>query len=73
MHTFFGWGEVFAGRMFHEDCFPWGGKLSRSEFFRKNLTLWEFARIPIRNSSYVLLSLCQLNLTSGDVKGNCPE
>jgi len=48
------------------------GSFQRSEFLGGNFTLGEFARIPIRNSSYVLLSPCRLNITCGDLKGNCP-
>ena len=48
-------GGFSAGGIFHGDNFPWGGKFPGSEFFRRYFTLREFARIPIRNPSYVFL------------------
>ena len=49
-----------------------GEKSFQRELFWGIFTLGEIARIPIRNSSYVLLSHCLLDFTHGDVKGNCP-
>ena len=61
-----------------EEIFDWenismGRKVSKGvNFLWGNFKLQEnLPRIPIRNSSYVLLSLCRLNFMLGDVKGNC--
>ena len=48
--------ESFWGMNFSGEILHWGN-------------LPEF---PVRKSSHVLLSLCRLNFTAGDVKGNCP-
>ena len=58
-----GGGEFSARGIFHRDIFPWGGKFPGGKFFRGDFALEELARIPIRNSSYVLLSHCRLNFT----------
>ena len=51
-----------------------GRVFSRGIFFRENLTLGEFAKIPIRNSSCMLRSTYRLNFTRGDWSGlNCLE
>ena len=65
-------GGDSAGVIFLGDDFLWGRKFPVSEFSMGNFTLSEFARISMRNSTFVLLSLCRLNFTLGDVKCNCP-
>ena len=65
MNTFFlgGGGDFSCGK------FPMERKVSRSlNFSGKFYTEFKFARVPLRNSSYVLLSLCQLYFTCGNVK-----
>ena len=75
--------KFFSGGIFHGKIFQRGGKIAGSVYFRENITLGKFTGIPIRNSSYAMLSLFRLNFMLGDFKGiaqrkfspglNCPE
>ena len=66
----------FSGGIFYWWDFPrgeffMGMEVSSGRIFQRKLNIGGFARIPIRNSSHVLLSHCLLNFMHGDVKGNC--
>ena len=68
MHTFFGGGGNFLLMGFFTDIIS-----NREGSFQGGyFTLEEFARIPIGNSSYVLLSHCRHNFTHEHAKGYCP-
>ena len=68
MPTFFGWMGKFSVRgIFHGEGSFWGVSFP-GKFYN---------RVICQNSDtnlflLVLLSLCQLNITCGDVKGKCP-
>jgi len=64
-------GEFSTAGIFPRDNFWWRGCFLAVEFLGENFSLWEYAGIPIRNSSYVLLSLERLSFTHGGVIGNC--